>query len=269
MIVPNYAMSQSSFPEMYERWLVRPLFRPWAESSLDEIKLSPGDRVLDIACGTGIVARVAKERLGNTGHVVGVDLSPNMLSVARSMAPNVDWREGDAGALPLRAGERFDIVVCQQGLQFFPDKPAAVTQMRQALATDGRLAVATWRSDTEIPFFLELRRVAERHLGVIVDQRFSLGDAAALEKLLSNAGVHDIRVRTLRRTIRFDEGAPFIRLNSIALVGMSAVGKTMGEQERKKVVETIVSESEPTLQSYTKGAYLAFELGTNLATAIG
>src|SRR5919106_2329164 len=94
MSLPSYAMNQASFPEMYERWLVGPLFRPWAEMTLDELDLSSGDRVLDIACGTGIVARVARERLGEAGNVVGIDVSLDMLAVARAVAPNIDWREG-------------------------------------------------------------------------------------------------------------------------------------------------------------------------------
>jgi ubiquinone/menaquinone biosynthesis C-methylase UbiE len=107
--VPNYAMNQLSFPEMYERWLVGPLFRPWAEVILEEVALTPGDRFLDIACGTGIVARLARERLGDTGHVVGIDVSPQMLAVARAAAPGIDWREGNATALPLQDGEQFDV----------------------------------------------------------------------------------------------------------------------------------------------------------------
>ena len=269
MTLPSYAMNQATFPEMYERWLVDPLFRPWAEMTLEELELSPGDRVLDIACGTGIVARVAKERLADAGYIVGVDISPDMLAVARAVEPAIDWREGNGSALPLRDGEQFDVVVCQQGLQFFPDKPAAAAQMRRALAKDGRLAVATWRPDDEIPFFRELRRVAERHLGAIADQRYGFGDAAALEALLRDAGFHGVRSRTISRTIRFKDGAPFLRLNTMALVGMSAAGKDMGDQERKRVVEEIVSESAPALQPYSDGSELAFELSTNLATARG
>jgi ubiquinone/menaquinone biosynthesis C-methylase UbiE len=174
-------MNQASFPVMYERHLVGPLFRPWVEPALDEVRLSAGDRVLDIACGTGIVARIAKQRLDGTGRVVGVDVSADMLGVGRAAAPDIDWREGDAGALPLREGEQFDVVVCQQGLQFFPDKPRAAAQFRRALARGGRLAVAVWRSDDEIPFFRELRSVAERRLGAIEDQRYGFGDADRLE----------------------------------------------------------------------------------------
>jgi ubiquinone/menaquinone biosynthesis C-methylase UbiE len=266
MTLPSYAMNQPSFPEMYERWLVGPLFRPWAEMTLDEVELSSGDRILDIACGTGIVARVAKQRLGD-GYVVGIDVSPDMLAVARGVAPGIDWREGNAGALPLRKGELFDVVVCQQGLQFFPDKSAAAAQMRGALAKGGRLAVATWRSDHEISFFRELRHVAERHLGAIADQRYSFGDAAPLEALLRDAGFRDVQSRPVSRTIHFDDGAPFLRLNTMAFVGMSPAGKAMAEQERKRVVEAIVSESSPVLQAYAEGPGVAFELCTNLATA--
>jgi ubiquinone/menaquinone biosynthesis C-methylase UbiE len=269
MSLPSYAMNQASFPEMYEAYLVNPLFRPWAEITLDEVELTAGDRVLDIACGTGIVARVAKERLGGNGRVVGVDISSDMLAVARAVARNIDWREGNAVALPIHDGEQFDVVVCQQGLQFIPDKAAAVAQMRRALARGGRLAVATWRSDDEIPLFRELRRVAERHLGPIADQRYSFGDASSLEKLLRTAGLHNVRVSTKWRIIHFDDGAPFLRLNTMAFVGMSAVGRGMGEQERNRLVAAIVSDSAPVLQSYSDASGLAFELSTNLATAEG
>jgi ubiquinone/menaquinone biosynthesis C-methylase UbiE len=262
-------MKQASFPEMYERWLVTPLFRPWAELTLDEVKLSAGDRVLDIACGTGVVARAARQRLGDAIQVVGIDLSPDMLAVARAVAPGIDWREGSAGALPLRDGEQFDVVVCQQGLQFFPDKPAAAAQIRRALTSGGRLAVTTWRSDEEIPFFRELRRIAECHLGAIADQRHSFGDAASLEALLRSAGFDDVRSRTISRTIRFEHNTPFPRLNTMALVGMSAAGKTMSDEERRQAVEKIVRDSAPVLQRFTDASAIAFELSTNLATAVG
>jgi len=269
MTLPSYAMNQSSFPETYEKWLVGPLFRPWAEVMLDEVNLTRGDRVIDIACGTGIVARLANERLGGTGHVVGIDVSPPMLAVARTVAPDIDWREGNASALPLQNGEQFDVVVCQQGLQFFPDKPAAAQQMRQALAPDGRLAVATWRPDDEIPFFLELHRVAERHLGAIVDQRHSFGDDALLEGLLREAGVRDVRSKTMSRTLHFKDGAVLLRLNTMALVGMSAASKGMGDDERSCVMAAIVSDSTPALLPYTNESGLAFEISTNVATGRG
>jgi ubiquinone/menaquinone biosynthesis C-methylase UbiE len=267
--LPSYAMKQASFPEMYERWLVEPLFRPWAELTLDEVNLSAGDRVLDIACGTGIVARLARKRLGVGAQVVGIDVSPDMLAVARALAPDIDWREGIAGALPLRDGEQFDVVACQQGLQFFVDKPAAVGEMRRALTNRGRLAVTTWRPDEEIPLFRELRHVAEHHLGPIVDQRHSFGDQASIETLLRAAGFEGVRSRTVSRIIRLGGDTPFLRLNTMALVGMSAASKTMSDEERKRIVETIVSESASALRRFTDASVIAFELSTNLTTARG
>lgn len=97
-------MAQLSFAELYERHLAGPLFKPWAELILDEIEVAPGDRVLDIACGTGIVARIARKRLGQDACVVGIDRSADMLAVARTAEPGVDWRDGSAEALPLRDG---------------------------------------------------------------------------------------------------------------------------------------------------------------------
>lgn len=267
--LPSYAMGKASFPQMYEARLVGPLFRPWAEMTVEELALSPGESLLDLACGTGIVARVARERLGDAAHIVGVDLSLDMLAVARSISPGIDWREGDAGALPLREGERFDALICQQGLQFFPDKPAAATEMRRALKKGGRLAVTTWRSDDEIPFFQELREVAERRLGAIADMRYSFGDATALETLLRDAGFQNVRVRTVSRIIRFEDGASFLRLNAMALVGMSSSGKTFSDEARNDVVEMIVGDSVSVMSSYTSATGLAFELSTNLATARG
>ena len=139
--------------------------------------------------------------------------------------------------------------------------------MRRALAQGGRLALATWRSDDESPFFRELRIVAERHLGAIDDQRFSFEDAALLEALLRDTGFHDIQVKTISRMIGFNDGEPFLRLNTMAYVGMSAAGKAMEDAERQRVIQAIISESVPVLQRYGDGSQLTFELRINLATA--
>jgi ubiquinone/menaquinone biosynthesis C-methylase UbiE len=256
--------AQASFPEIYEQALVGPLFRPWVDPLLDDVELEPGRRVLDIACGTGIVARIAKERLGSTGTVVGVDLNPQMLVVARHMAPTVDWREGDAGALPLRAGEAFEIVLCQQGFQFFPDRAAAARQMHRALVKGGRAGVSTWRPDEEFPVLHELRRIAERHVGSIPDRRHSLGDPAPLEAVLREAGFHDVRSKHLSRTIRFPDGSVFVRLNAMALIGMSVQAGGLDEDERQRIVRAIVADSADVVRAHTDDAGFAYDIGTNV-----
>jgi ubiquinone/menaquinone biosynthesis C-methylase UbiE len=267
--VRSLPFSQASFPEVYEQALVGPLFRPWVEPMLDDLELRPGDRILDVACGTGIVARLARQRMAGTGKVVGVDFSPAMLAVARRVAPEVDWREGDAGALPLLDGEQFDVVVSQQGLQFFPDKPAAARQMRRALAANGRLGVSTWRPEEEFPVLRELRHIAERHVGAIVDRRHGFGEADAVEALLRDAGFRDVRSKTVSRTIRFDDGGVFVHLNAMALVGMSAKSKDLSDGERAQAVAAIVRDSAHVIRRRTDAQGFAYEIGANATTARG
>lgn len=269
MTLPSHAMSQASFPETYEQHLVGPLFRPWAEALLERASPAPGDRVLDLACGTGIAARLARERVGAGGRVVGVDLSAGMLAVARRIEPGIEWREGDACAPPLEAGERFDLVLCQQGLQFFPDRAEAVRRMRGALAPGGRVAVATWRDEAENPLFRELHRVAERRLGPFADPRHGFGDAGLLADLLRGAGLSDVRVERLSRPVRFSDGSIFLRLNSMALVGSSPASKAMGEEERRRLAAAIEAESAGVLGRFRDGSALSFEMAANVATAKG
>ncbi len=267
MTLPAYAMDRASFPEMYERELVGPLFRPFADPLLEEIQLTAGDRLLDIACGTGVVARAARERLGPAGHVVGVDLSPQMLEVGKRIAPAIDWREGDATALPVADGETFDVVTCQQGLQFVADRRAAAREMRRVLSPRGRVAVATWRPLEEVPFFRDLNEIAVRHLGAFVDGRHAFGNAADLERLLAGAGFRDVRVRTVSRTVRFAEPHVIVQMNAMAVVGMGTAGKNVAEDERAQLVTAIASEGAAVVPRYADAQGIAFELPTNLASA--
>jgi ubiquinone/menaquinone biosynthesis C-methylase UbiE len=269
MTLPAYANQQQSFPAMYERWLVGPLFRPWAEVLLDRVRPGPGERVLDVACGTGIVARLAHERVGSTGTAVGIDVSPGMLDVAKAVAPAITWLQGSALDLPVPDEARFDVVVCQQGLQFFPDRSLAARQMRRVLAPGGRLGVATWRPSAEIPMFDALQAVAERRLGPIVDQRHAFGDGGLLGALLTDAGVHDVAVDIVTRSLRFDDGATFVRMNTMALVGMSAAAKTMTDDARAEIVAAIVADSAGVLARFCDGAAAVFDISSNIATGRG
>lgn len=259
--------SKMSFPEIYEQALVGPLFRPWAGRLLDDAGVVPGERVLDVACGTGIVARLARERVGATGTVVGVDLSPPMIAIARKLAPDVDWREGDAAALPLRDAEQFDVVLCQQGIQFVADKAAAAGQARRALAPGGRVAVSAWCSDEENPVLHELRRIAERHVGAIEDRRHGFGDAEPLEALLRDAGFRDVRSDVTSMTMRFADGAAFAQLNAMALVGMSAAAKAMSDEERGRIVAAIGHDSAGVVRANSDGDGFRYEISAVVATA--
>ena len=112
-----------SAPENYEQFFVPVIAAPLATDLIDIAALGLGERVLDVACGTGVVARLAAERVGATGTVDGIDLNPGMLAVARSVTPPsmaIEWHESSAEAIPL-PDEAFDVVLCQMGLQFVPD----------------------------------------------------------------------------------------------------------------------------------------------------
>jgi len=191
-----------SGPESYEHHRVPALFAPWATLLVEQARLQPGERVLDAACGTGIVARLALSRVGAAGQVTGVDLNPDMLAVARIVSAEggslIDWREGNVEALPF-ADEEFDVVLCQQGLQFFPNKAAAVRELYRVLQEGGRLVVSVWRDLLYCPYMAAITSALVAHVGTEASQRMSapcaFGNAEALRALMHNAGFKDVQLR--------------------------------------------------------------------------
>jgi SAM-dependent methyltransferase len=194
-------------------------------------------------------------------------VAPAMLAVAHAVEPTIDWREGNAVSLPVTPAEQFTVMTCHQGLQFMPDKSAAVREMRRVLAPRGRVAIATWRSLQDTPGMVELNAIAERHVGPIVDSRHSFGDAGALERLLVDAGFSDVSVGTLAHDVRFGDGVLFARLNAMAVVGMSDKGKTMSEAERGELAGRIAGESQELVARATKNGAFVIPLTANVATA--
>lgn len=257
----------TTFTEIYERALVAPLFRPFAEQLVARVALKPGDSVIDVACGTGIVARVAREHLGPDAGIVGVDVAPAMLAVARSVDQTIDWRLGNATSLPVTADEQFTVLTCHQGLQFMPDKAAVVREMRRVLAPGGRVAIASWCSLEKIPGALELNAVAERHVGPIVDSRHSFGDANALTRLLVDGGFSDVEGQTLAHVVQFADGALFARLNAMAVIGMSEKGKALSEEERSELAGRIATESQDVIARSTQNGLFQLPLTAISATA--
>lgn len=257
----------TTFTEIYERVLVPPLFRPFAEQLIGRVTPIPGDSVIDVACGTGIVARVARERLGSAAQIVGVDVAPAMLAVARSTDATIDWREGNATAIPVGGAERFTVLTCHQGLQFMPDKPAALHEMRRVLVPGGRVAIATWESLDALPGMRDLNAIAERHVGPIVDSRHSFGQASALKTLLVDAGFSDVTVGTISHNVQFPDGILFARLNAMAVIGMSEKGKALSESERGELAGRIAAECKDTIARSTRNGVFVLPLTTTIATA--
>jgi ubiquinone/menaquinone biosynthesis C-methylase UbiE len=218
MSLPEQWHLSGNAAEAYERYLVPTLCTPWARDLIARTALQPGNRVLDIACGTGIVSRLAAARVGIAGHVVGVDLNPGMLSVARAQktvyaSAKVEWREGDANALPCD-NTTFDVVFCQQGLQFFPDKAGALRDMHRVLVPGGRLALSVWRALRYNPYTRALAEVLERHVGPDAGSGMrapcDFGDAQALRTLLTTVGFREISIHIVILTIRHPSPAEYI-----------------------------------------------------------
>jgi ubiquinone/menaquinone biosynthesis C-methylase UbiE len=257
----------TTFTEIYERVLVGPLFRPFAEQLVARVAPQPGDSVIDVACGTGIVARVAREHLGPEARIVGVDVAPAMLAVARSVDQTIDWRQGNATSLPVDATEQFTVLTCHQGLQFMADKAAAVREMRRVLAPSGRLAIATWCSLENLPRMRGFNEIVERHVGRIVDFRHSFGDANALKRLLVETEFSDIQVGTLAHDVQFADGLLFARLNAMAAIGMSDKGKALSEAQRAELAGQIADESQEMVARATRNGMFVLPLTTIFATA--
>ena len=199
---------------VYEQEFVPALFGQWAPAVAEAAAISPGDRVLDVACGTGVLAREAAERTGAEGRVTGLDLNDGMLAVARRIRPEIDWRQGDATALPFDAGS-FDAVVCQFALMYLPDRLAALGEMWRVLAPGGRLAVAVWAPLERATAYCALADIARRRTNeeaaAMLGAPFVLGDEAELLSLFEAAGVAGAALTTHEGHGRFASIDEFVR----------------------------------------------------------
>jgi ubiquinone/menaquinone biosynthesis C-methylase UbiE len=251
--------------DIYERHMVPAMLASWVSALLDLVALKPGERVLDVACGTGVVARQAASQVGAGGHVVGLDFNGDMLALARAREPAVEWREGNAMALPFGTNA-FDVVVCQQGLQFFPDIGTALREAYRVLVPGGRLAVAVWCAIESSPGHHALTRGLERHVSSevagLMSAVFRLGDAQALQTLLEIAGFREVCVRREKRVARFPSPGLFVRW---VVVG-SVLGGT-GVQVRDESLAAIIREVDGALQPYMRGDGLAFPMEAHLVVA--
>jgi ubiquinone/menaquinone biosynthesis C-methylase UbiE len=258
--------------ETYERALVPAVFAPWAPLVIALADPKPGERVLDIACGTGVVARLAAERVGRTGDVVGLDLNPGMLTVAAAVAANapatsasITWREASAMKMPL-SDAAFDVAYCQLGLQFFPDRPAALREMHRVLASNGRLGLMVWRGIEHSPGFRALAAALERYVSAeaagIMRAPFSLAEADELRTLIAAAGFREITIRPVAATVRFPSAA---RLVQDYAAGSPLAGHVAKVSDEARAA--LVSEVGEALQSYVVGGVLAFPIEAHLVSA--
>jgi ubiquinone/menaquinone biosynthesis C-methylase UbiE len=194
-----------SAADVYEEFFVPALFAAWPAPVAQAAGIARGQDVLDVACGTGVLAREAARRVQPGGKVIGLDRNEGMLAVARRKAPEIEWRQGQAEALPF-GGDHFDAVVSQFGLMFFEDRILALAEMWRVLKPGGRLAVAVWDALERTPGYAAMTALLQRLFGERIADAlrapYALGDPEALAALAAQAGI-PAQITTHAGTARF------------------------------------------------------------------
>ena len=200
--------------ELYETKFVPALFAQWAPLLVEAAGVRSGQSVLDVACGTGVAARAAADRMGGEGKVVGLDLNESMLTVARRLRSDIEWRRGDVAALPF-PDDSFDVVLCQSALMFFPDPGGALREMQRVAASKGTVAVQVYGTLESQPAYgpwVDLvARLAGPEATDLLSTYFVHGDLDALGALFEAAGLEISAIRTHLATVRFDSIDQFVR----------------------------------------------------------
>lgn len=249
----------------YERLHVEAVFRRWAEPMLEAAGVAKGHRVLDVACGTGVVAREALARVGSAGSITGLDVGPGMLAVASSIEPGVEWREGDASALPFDDDE-FDAVVCQFGLMFFRDQVGAIREMLRCAKPGARITVAVWEALERSPAYPISVDLLHRRAGAAAADAlrapFALGDPEELQGLFERAGASAVSIRTHTGTARF----PSVR--SMLEADLRGWLPVMGVFLDNELIESILTEADEALGDFrTDSGEMVFDTPAHIVTA--
>jgi ubiquinone/menaquinone biosynthesis C-methylase UbiE len=254
--------------ELYESVLVPTQFQPWAADLIELADLRHGERVLDVACGTGVVARLAAQHVGTTGEVTGLDLNAGMLLVARSLpvppgAP-VAWVEGSALAMPL-ADASFDVVLCQQGFQFFSDPRAGLQEMKRVLVSGGRVLLSLWEGPT--PYTVAMSAAVERHAGpeaaTTLRRSRHCPDPESVRHFLEDAGFRNAQTRARTLTRRLPGVADFV-LRHLAATPVAGAVAALSEGARA----ALAGEVSMALRPYEDGDGIVFPEVVNVVTAV-
>jgi SAM-dependent methyltransferase len=256
----------SDAASIYQEHIVPALMDEWAPRVAAAADIGAGQRVLDVACGTGVLTRAVAARAGAQG-VTGLDLSPRMLAVAATLSPNLKWQQGDAEALPF-PDESFDAVVSQFGLMFVPNPASALREMMRVLVPGGRLAVAVWASLRETPAYAAEVSLVERLAGPAaaapLRAPFVLGDTERVKELCRDAGIEGATVSLQQGPGTFPSIRAMVEMDLRVLLPMMDVALD------EKLIEDILREAEAALRPFVtqKRGKVVFDSPAVLATAV-
>jgi len=262
----------ASTPELYERYLVPAITSTWAADLLDRIRLQPNETVLDIACGTGAVTRLAATQT-RCGRLVGIDLNSAMLAVARSLPltePPIEWVEGSALSLPFPA-KSFDVVLCQLGLQFFPDRPLALREMLRVLRSGGRVGLSVYSAIERTPAAYVFVQALDEHLGPEASRtkraEHIFPNPDEVKSLLGEAGFNDVDVTTVSKQITFPSMLDYVRFQLIA-TPMAALLKDKSPADRDQAIQSVADNAASRIEpSMLQDGKLSFPQESHVAIA--
>lgn len=193
-------------PDVYERFIVPAYTRAWAEEMVNRACLCKGEKILDAACGTGLVARMAAEEQCSTDLIFGVDVNTVMLKKAQEIEENINWHQSDVTNMPF-PDNHFNVIFCQQGLQYFPDPSLALKEMKRVLAENGRILLSVWRPIRYSPFYESLCEVLEKYVNKnsasLLSAAFNFGDYAKLKALFSTIGFNSIKINIVVKQMHY------------------------------------------------------------------
>lgn len=273
---PTADRSDTTPAHAYHEYFGPAMLEPLGRHLVALASLCPGEHAADIACGTGIVTRLLADAVAPGGRVVGVDINPGMIAVARSLpgtsAP-IEWREGDATALDLPSGA-YDVLVCQQGLQYFADRAAGTAEMRRVLRSGGRAVVAVWRGLDAHPLFVALADAEEPHLaalGVDISRDelvapFSLGDADELIDLFRRDGFTDVDVVDHTVEARFTDADRFVERMEFAYAAVVPEFRT-DPAAFASYLDAVSRATETVVAEHRVGDHVVVPMHTHIAIA--
>lgn len=228
-------MAANTFADRYQSVLVPVIFKPWARELIRRANPQAGEDILDLACGTGVVTREIARTLQKPARLVGADHSADMLKVARGLAEDIgleaEWFEADAADLPFES-DVFDLAFCQQALQFFPDRQAALRELYRVLKPGGRLAFCV-QQELEINPMLRAQAAAlDAHIGQSAGDAVraicSLPDSGDLRRLFEGTGFKDVEIESVTLYLHHPNAKAFAKG---AMGGMHTGNKLVGIAE--------------------------------------